>query len=926
MIRGHETIRGREAIRRAPATGVWVVVLMTLATPVFAQTQRPEGGSDSEDATPVAAATQRTGEIDVDGRLDAAAWALAPVATGFVQREPIEGEPAQEATEVRIVFDGSAVFVGARMYDRNPNGIASQLVRRDGQGQFDYFEVLFDPNRDRRTAYRFRVSAANVQRDVYLFDDGEDDEAWDAVWTSAVHTDSLGWSAEMRIPLSQMRYEASSDTQTWGVNFTRRRLQSNETTDFSLISRTQRGVVSQSAALEGMVIPRASRLFELRPYALASAFVAPSEPGDPFFDGWDMDSRAGLDLRYGLGAQFTLNATVNPDFGQVESDPAVINLTAFETRFDERRPFFVEQAQVFDFSLSAGQDLYYSRRIGRRPQGRAPSGATYVDVPQAATILGAAKLTGRTTSGLSLGALAALTREERGRAVTSDVDEPQPFIMEPETYHGVVRAQQDFNEGMSTIGGIATGLVRSLPSDGSFDELTRTALSGGGDFEHQWGDRTWAIYGYASAAHVRGDSTAMIRIQSSANHRRQRPDARWVDFDSTATSLTAMDWRFTLAKQEGRHWTGAVWLAQTLPGFEINDFGFSRRQEALDGGARIRYQEIQPGSLFRSYHASFSTFHNASHDALADVWSLRSWQRAHVSGSLNLDARLELLNYWEIEAEASVRPWLRDRTSTRGGPLMLSPLSNEMSLQLQTDRRTWINFGPEVQYAWKQADGGRSVQIGLETELRPSSNIEIEIEPQFTWSRNAAQYVRTTDVVPYEPTYGSRYLFGEIEQRELSMELRLDYIFSPTLSLQLFAQPLIASGDYRSYRQLVAPETFDFDVFEEGTHAQADGVNICIDGRTCVDPEGTRYVDFEGNGQVDYSFTDQDFNVRSLVGNLVFRWEYRPGSTLFLVWQRRHFNEIPDGQFTFGRDLSALLSAPAENAFMVKVSYWLAIR
>jgi len=903
----------------------FAVTVLSLGSPRLVA-QGVEEQSASSRTIPTVWAAVRSSDIDIDGQLTEPAWSDAQVASGFVQRQPIEGNPAEEQTEVRVVFDDAAVFVGVRMYDSSPDGIAKQLVRRDGFGQFDYFIVYFDPNRDRRTGYMFAVSASNVQRDEYLFDDSEGDEAWDAVWSSAVHTDSLGWSLEMRIPLSQMRYEASDEPQIWGVNFVRRRLQSNEESHFALVSRTQQGVVSQFGALEGVVIPRASRLLEFRPYALASAFTAPSEPGDPFFDGSKMDSRVGLDLTYGLGAQFTLDATINPDFGQVESDPAVINLTAFEVRFDERRPFFVEDAQVFDFSLSAGQDLYYSRRVGRRPQGRAPPGASYVVVPQAATILGAAKVTGRTTSGLSLGGLAAVTREEKGRVVFDDVNDPQQFIVEPRAYYGVFRVQQDFNDGASTIGGIVTGLNRTLPSGGSFDFLARSAFSAGVDFQYQWNDRAWAVFGYGSTAHVSGDTTAMIRIQSSANHRRQRPDARWVEFDSSATSLTGVDWRLTLAKQRGEHWTGAIWAAETAPGFEINDFGFSRRQEALDGGARVRYQEIQPGSLFRSYNATFTTFHNWSHDALADVWSATSWKRAHVSGAFNLRADFEFLNYWELEAGASVSPWLRDRTSTRGGPLMLSPMSNEVSLGLQTDRRYWFNIGPDVEYEWQQQNGGKRLSIGLDMEFRPTSNLEFEISPEFSWSRDAAQYVRTTDVLPYEPTYGSRYIFGEIEQRELSMEIRMDLIFSPTMSLQLFMQPLISSGDYLTYRQLIAAETFDFDVFEEGTHSNVGGVDVCNGGRTCVDQDGTRYIDFEGNGQVDYDFADQDFNVQSLVGNLVFRWEYRPGSTIFLVWQRQHFNEIPDGQFSFGRDLSALIGAPAENAFMIKVNYWLAIR
>jgi len=851
---------------------------------------------------------------------------LAPAATGFVQQEPVEGAPAEEETEVRVLFDEAAVYVAARMYDSEPASIADRLVRRDGHGQYDRFEVAFDPNRDRRTAYLFSVSAANVQADVYFFDDSEADPAWDAVWMSAVQRDSLGWTAELRIPLSQMRYQASGDQQLWGVNFFRRRIRTNENSHFSLVSQLQQGFASQFAVLEGVQISRASPLVEFRPYALGSSYTAPSVQGDPFFDGSDLDSRAGMDFRYGLGAQFTLDATINPDFGQVEADPAVINLTAFETRFEERRPFFVEDAQIFNFSLSAGQDLYYSRRIGGRPHGRPSSDAEFADVPDATTILGAAKVTGRTTGGLSAGVLTALTREETGLASFSETRPIESFRVEPRTGFGVVRLQQDFNGGASTVGGIATVLRRDLPGDGSFDFLPRRALSAAVDFEHQWGDRTWAVFGYASTSHVRGDSTAMTRIQRSSNHFFQRPDARRLQVDSSATSLSGVDWRLTLARRRGEHWTGSVWLAETTPGFEINDLGFSRRQEALDGGARLQYQEIRPGPLLRNYSATFSTHQNFSHDVLEDPWSFDSWQRGHVSGQFSLEGKFELLNYWEIEADVSLRPQMMDRTATRGGPLMLSPHSHTVELGFHTDPRKPFNLGPSIDYQWWQLDAGWGVELGLEMEFRPSPLVELLVAPQYSRSRNAAQYVATTDALAHQPTFGSRYLFGDIERQELSLETRLDVAFSPTVTLQLFAQPLLSSGDHLSYRQLVAPETFDFDVFEEGPHDLVGQDDMCRNARTCVDADGRRYFDFDADGTVDYAFEDRDFNVRSLVGNVVFRWEYRPGSTIFLVWQRLQEDESSAGSFDFGRDLSALVRARAENVFMVKVSYWFALR
>ena len=900
------------------------VILMTRAPSARAQV---ETGAANGGPRRVAKAVPRDGEITLDGRLAEAAWAAATPFGEFVQQQPVEGAPAVEPTEVRILSDDRAIYVGARMFDSEPETIARQMVRRDEEGQFDWFAVGIDPNLDRRTGYVFQVSAANVQQDEYLFDDTEADDAWDAVWSSAVHHDSLGWSVEMRIPLSQLRYEPSAAQQVWGVNFARQRLRSREETYFRLISRTQSGLVSQFGLLEGLQIGRAARRVEFRPYVLSRLSTHPVERGDPFRDGSEFNARTGLDLRYGLGSQFTLDATINPDFGQVEADPAVINLTAFETFFEERRPFFVEDAQIFDFRLSGGSNrLFYSRRVGRSPSGRGPSGASFTDIPEAATILGAAKLTGRTSGGLSIGALTALTQRERGRAFFTGTSDTTSFVVEPGTESGVFRVRQDFNDGASTIGAIGTLLHRELPADGSFDFLPRVAYGLGIDWEHQWSDRGWAFFGYVSGTRVRGDSTAMLRIQRSSNHYTQRPDSRWLETDSTATSLSGLDWRMTLEKRRGTHWTGSVWAAQVTPGFEVNDLGFSSRQEVLDGGARIRYREIQPGSWYRGYNASVSTFHNWTHDALKDPWSASSWGRAHVGGSVNLDGEVEFQNAWNIESSFTFRPEVMDRTATRGGPLMLSPRSWEASIDFGTDERKAVSVQPDVSWNWSDLGAGHEFETSVDLTIRPSSRIEIGLEPTWTRSRTAAQYVGTSTTLPYAPTFGNRYIFAELTRRELSLETRLNLVLDPHLSLQLFAQPLLSSGDFLSYRQLLRPGSFEFDTFDEGSYLETPGgAATCAGGRTCVDDEGSRYIDFDRDGVTDYTFDDRDFNVRSLIGNAVLRWEYRPGSTLFLVWQRQQENEINSGRFDFRRDVDALFGAIAENVFMIKLNYWIGL-
>lgn len=916
----HETMTG--PFRRWGVAAL-SLALSSLPTTLAAQFA-DDGGAAHSRPVPTAVAEPRDGAIDIDGHLDEAAWREAPVATGFIEQQPDEGEPAHFQTRVRVLFDDDAIYVGARMADSAPGTIARQMVRRDQDGQFDYFAVEFDPDRDRRTGYRFRVSASNVQRDEYLYDDSQHDDAWNAVWESAVSIDSSGWSVEMRIPLSQIRFPASAAPETWGVNFYRKRLRNNEESQFALISRLQHGHVSQFGALDGIRIANAGRRMELRPYVLTSATQATVDPANPFSSGRDVQGRVGGDVRYGLGGQFSLDATLNPDFGQVEADPAVINLTAFETFFDERRPFFVEDAKIFDFSLSGFNNrVFYSRRIGRKPHGGAPDSATYSDVPDAVNILGAAKLTGRTRGGLSVGALAALTQDAKGSAYYADRNATEHFLVEPRTGYGVVRLQQAFNDGASTIGAIGTLLRRDLPPDGAFSDLPRTAIGTGIDWEHQWQDRTWAFYGYLAASRVAGDSLAMIRIQRSSNHYFQRPDAQRLHVDSSATSMTGYDWRMTLDKRRGEHWTGSVWAAEVSPGFEINDLGYSNRQEVLDGGFRIQYREIRPGRIFRTYNGSLSSSHNYSHDLLGDVWSASSWSRNHVSGNVSFRGMATLLNYWRLNANLSWNPERMDRTATRGGPLMLKPASWSARLGFDSDSRRAVTIGPNLQLDRSARGAGWKTQIGVDVGLHPSSRVAIRLQPKWSRSRTGAQYVTSTDTLPFAPTFGRRYLFGDLDRQEFSLETRLSAAFSPTLSLQLYVQPLLSSGNYLDYKQFLAPETYTFDVLSRGTWQADGGSGTCTGGRTCLDPDGTRLVDFNGDGTVDYSFGERSFTVRSLLGNAVLRWEYRPGSTLFLVWQRRQSDRTTDGTFDFQRDVNALWRAPAHNVFLIKARYWI---
>lgn len=895
----------------AHATGLYEVAVDQVGDPISA----------------TARAVPLTEPIQVDGVLDEEVWQSAPPASDFVAQQPTEGAPPQEPTEVRVLFDQEALYVGARLYESDPSQIRDQLVRRDQPGNFDFFAVLLDSNLDRRTGFLFQVSAAGVKSDRLLFDDTEEDSSWNAVWEVAVARDSLGWTAEMRIPLSQIRYEPSEREQTWGINFFRRRIVSNEVLHFSLVSRLQDGQVSQFGRLVGLELAESAGSVELLPFVSTARRTAPADDRNPFFSGREFDLEVGGEVTWRMGGNFNLNATLNPDFGQVESDPAVINLTAFETFFEERRPFFVADRQLFDFDLSGRRNLlFFSRRIGRSPRGGAPGGADFSDIPQTTRILGASKLTGRTGGGLSVGVLGALTAQETGRAFFLEEGRSEEFVVQPRNQWGVFSLQQDFRGGDSKIAGMVVGMNRELVPGATHGSLPESALATGVNFEHRWNDREWALSGFFAMSHVRGDTAAMLRIQTNPNHFLQRPDKEWAQIDSTATSLTGAEWRLQFERQRGRHWTGGVWFGEVSPKFAINDVGFSRNTERLDAGGRLTYQDITPGKYLRSYRVNFFTFHNWSHDVLANPSSFDAWRQAQTAGTFNFNANLELLNFWEINPRVTLRPDTYSRTQTRGGPVMEDPGSWEVRLDVASDRRKAVNLRPGFSYERSRQGAGSRWQAELETEFRPASNVEIQFNPSFERQLDNTQFVASTQAFPFEPTFGGRYLFSDVDRRTLALETRVDLAFTPDLTLQLFAQPFISTGEFLAFKQLAEARTFSFERFAEGEAIEgAPEQIICQGGRTCVDADNQRHVDFLGDGPADFSFSDPDFNFRSLIVNAVLRWEFRNGSRLFLVWQRFQDERVRIGDFAVGRDLGRLFDAPAQNVFTVKVDLWMGI-
>ncbi len=884
---------------------------------------RAQGRGGPDPGMPSARAERTDGPMVVDGHLDEPAWIRAPAVTGFTQVEPDEGRPAVESTEVRILYDDTNLYIGARLFDSDTSRIARQLTRRDETGRAaGYLEFSLDPTLDRSTGYTFRVTAAGVQRDMYNYDDTRSDNAWDGVWESAVRLDEGGWWVEARVPLSQLRYEPSPEPQVWGVNFARRRIAANERSEWAFVPIGTHGTVSRWGRLEGLVLPEARRYAELVPFAMLGLDAAPAEAADPYFDGTASLRQVGADLRYGIGSTFVLDATLNPDFGQVEVDPRVINLTAFETFFPERRPFFTRDDRLFDFGLAGHRNnLFHSRRIGRSPQGRAPAGADFIDAPSETGILGAGKVTGRTSGGLRLGALLAVTGREEGRAYFLDDDEHVTFAAEPPTRYGTVRFQQELRGARSRIGGIVTVVDRDLPAHGSLDFLPHRAFSAGLDFEHMWSDREWAVWGFMAGSHVRGGTEALVRLQRAPNHYYQRPDQEYLELDSAATSLTGAEWRLQFERRSGRHWTGALWAGRRTPGFEVNDLGFSNATERIDAGARLQYREPTPGPLFRNYRVALSTDHSWRHEVLDDVLSARAWGDARKAGEVRADVGLTFLNWWGLNIDAAYEPEVLSDILTRGGPLMVDPGSRELRVSGTTDQRDLVTFRGSVGYE-DGLRGGGSFSTGLGLEARPTSGVVLSLGPSYRRQHDIRQYVATFQDSDFAPTFGARYLFAELHRQELAVETRFNLILSPHLSLEVFAQPLISAGDFTGYRELARSGSFEFREFVPGTaEVENDGV-ACVDGDLCRH-DGRIYLDHSRDGTADASIREQDFTVRSLRGSAVLRWEYHPGSRLYLVWQHSRQGRDPSGAFELGRDARALFDAPGRHTFMIKIDHWI---
>lgn len=847
-------------MRRGALAFLWIVA----CAPALRAANWPE--------RPVLRAVRATTSPAIDGELSDPAWQTAPEFTDFTQHDPDDGKPATLHTSVRILYDDDAIYFGATMADTHPP--TGLLVRRDTFAQFDFLSINIDPEHDRLSGAAFTVTPSNVQVDSILFNDIGEDGTWDAVWSSATKVSAHGWTAEVRVPFSQLRFPEKS-SHVWGLNITRRTVRLNEWARIVNTPKGGTGFVSNFADVEGLDGIRRGRPLEIVPYAVVrSDVLTRAERSNPLLDRFDHRVDVGLDVKYGLTSSLTLTGTINPDFGQVEVDPAVVNLSQFETFYPERRPFFTEGLNLFDFGDTPAPShfnfffppsLFYSRRIGRSPQGGID--APYTTAPAETTILGAAKVTGKLGNGWSIGVLDALTATEHGRFVDGATSGRRQ--VEPLTNYFVSRATKEIG-ARSRVGLMFTSVDRSLPDE--LNALRDSAVTLGVDGYTSFDEKSWVLEWSGAGSRVAGSEEAIALTQLSPSRQYQRPDAEHVELDPARTSLTGWQGRAMISKATG-DWRPIFQIQANSPGFETNDVGFMQRTDIISAHGVMQYVNQRPSGNYRERHVWFG------------AWTNRNFDGDTIEKGVFVDHFATLRNFWTYRAALFVSPGALSDRLTRGGPLVRTRSGWSSDLSVGSDDRKTFTLSIDA-HLERNDDGSHATSGGVSLVARPASNLRISVSPYFSRSHEANQYLTALPDAAATGTFGKRYVFSEIEQRAFELSTRVDWTLNSRLSFQLYMQPFIASGDYHDHHSLAGARTSDY-----------------VPYTTAV--------------------AEPDFNFRSVRGSAVVRWEFRPGSALYVVWNENRADVEPVGDFSFRRDLRAIPTAPSHDVILVKLSYWL---
>lgn len=834
----------------------------------------------------------------IDGLLNDPIWDLVDWAGDFIENRPDENTPPSFQTKFKIVYDSKYLYIGVRCLDAEPENIVKRMSRRDGFDG-DWIEFNIDSYHDKRTAFSFNVTAAGVKGDELVSENGNNwDDSWNPIWYTKTNIDEQGWTAELKIPFSQIKF-GKEENQVWGLQSTRRFFREEERSLWQRVPLDAPGWVSEFGELHGLKNIESQKQLEIQPYTVASGETYEAEEGNPFRTGNETDINFGLDAKIGITNDLTLDLTVNPDFGQVEADPSAIALDGFQIFFREQRPFFVENNNIFDFNLSQSQagntfgsdNVFYSRRIGRSPQGfPSTQSGEFVDQPENTQIIGASKFSGKTKDGWAIGVLESVTARKYA-TIDNDGDRRRE-IVEPLTNYFVGRLQKDFNDRNSYIGGIFTAVNRdALTENVSF--LHRQAYTGGFDFKHQWNNRDWYVGGNINWSHVRGSEEAIQNTQQSITHLFQRVDADHVNVDEDKTALTGTGGNLQIGKVGDGHFmfeSGGTWRS---PELELNDIGFQRQSDDIRHYTWIGYRTLKPDSTFRRVGINYNH------------WSAWDFGGNHNYLQFNTNSWQNWANNWFSNLGVNYAPIQYSNFALRGGPrLRFSPWMSFWN-NVGTDGRKKLrfNFSHSGRMALDNSIRRYNVQFGF--RYQPMDALRISVFPQYSINNDKLQYISNIDT-----NDGVRYLNGEISQRTLSMSIRLNYNINPNLTVQYWGQPFISRGRYTGFKHVTDATARNFN--DRFLQYNSDQVSFLDESYS---------VDENLDGEIDFTFGNPDFAFVQFRSNLVIRWEYIPGSEIFLVWSQDVSRSGDPTSGLFDNLNDNIFGQTAQNIFLLKATY-----
>ncbi len=837
--------------------------------------------------------------ITIDGSFDEPVWQSAVWENQFIQHEPIEGDPPGQQTEFAILYDDNNIYVAIKALDSAPDSISMRVSRRDDTDG-DLAGIMIDTYHDKRTAFAFIASAAGVKSDFVMSNDGDnEDDTWDPIWWLKTSKTDTGWNAEMRIPLTQLRFE-KGDEQLWGLQVLRFLFRKEEMSSWQPMQREKSGFVSQFGTMNGIKNIQPKNNLDIMPYVVARTDRYEKDTENPFLaSGKNNKFNVGFDAKIGLTNFLTLDLTVNPDFGQVESDPSEVNLSTYETFFEEQRPFFIEGKNILTYKLNFGDGdlaydgLFYSRRIGRRPNYYPDlEDGEYAKMPEVTSILGAAKITGKTKSGWSIGLLESVTGEESAKI--KGIGDGRTQTIEPLTNYFVARLQKDFNEGNTYLGGMMTAVNRSI-DDSYLEYLHKAAYSGGLDLVHKWNDKKWQFDASSYFSYVTGTAEAISNTQQAYTRGFQRPDADYVTLDTTRTSLAGHGGKLTLWEFEGKQ-KFLLAVSWKSPGLELNDVGYLQAPDDIMEVFWTGYRFYKPFFIFREANLNLNQ------------WISWDWGgNVKVIGG-NINGFAQFKNYWNMFGSFNMNGDQRMNAELRGGPALIVPGYTNVNFGFNSNqqKKTTIHFNTG-HYTSMEKGFRKSTRYNVGLGYRPIKTLSLRLSPGINNYKNDLQYVTQIE-------YGNdtRYIFAHIDRKTFNMSLRVNYNITPELSIQYWGQPFIATGEYSDYKYIT----------DSKADKLTDRYHLYASNEISYSSSQEAYLINENGDNGDgYSVEKPDFNVKEFLSNLVLRWEYQPGSTVYLVWSQNRSGYVNNGTFDIADDFSGIFDEKPYNIFLVKFSY-----